>query len=50
MEYPYQYSDVEFFFYISVYIANKDHEYLGNIFVIGFWGPYFIKYMYFSYC
>ena len=28
MEYPYQYSDVEFSFYISVYIAGKDHEFL----------------------
>ena len=33
MEYPYQYSDVEFSFYISVYIVGKDHEFLGNIFV-----------------
>ena len=49
MKYPYQYSGVEFSLYISVYIAGKDHEFLGDVFVIGFWGPYFIKYLYVSY-
>ena len=33
MKYPYQYSGVEFSLYISVYIAGKDHEFLGDVFV-----------------
>ena len=36
MGYPYQSSDVEFSFYISVYIAGKGHKFLDFVFLFVF--------------